>query len=934
MGKKAGDESVFKCPPRPLSSSQQVGHGSLSRQDPEDLPTEATGTTGVTEKADSTPEDVQDGEPVTGQRPRRPRPSLSERTIETLSLIPPSPSPRRRTSAFFSTESPMRPSSAMNGPSLRPGSSLADRREAAGADVSFASPTKRSFAGRSSLAGQAVPTSRSRQSNASLTGAAGKARASIGPDQDRQQPAPPPKLQHGSKSLSMRPPRPRPSIAGLASRPASHSPDKPKPTPAGQATVRPRLSTSTLSSSKPSASVKAPAKAPLASSTNPQAGASKASKSSMALRETIAKAKAARQPPAQKMVPDMTTAEPSGDLRADGFEFDLPPGPGQGGNKGLLRKRVDAARTDGRLNIAAMGLKEVPDEVMKMYDLEAVDTSGPAWYESVDLIRFVAADNELEVIAPEIFPDLDARDLDDEDKGNQFGGVECIDLHRNQLIKVPLGLQRLERLTVLNLSNNRLGNGCLGIISGCRGLRELRLASNGLERAIPEQIGSLGELEVLDLRDNMVTALPESLAELTRLRILNLADNGLKSLPFAAFASMPLAELIASKNDLRGTLIPRGVDKLASLQTLDVAGNALEALSEAESLSLPALQQLHVSSNRMTSLPAVSDWTELLVLAAEDNKLSTFPEGFASLKKVKNVDFTGNNIRSIDDRVGAMESLHVLRLANNPLRERRFLTMPTEDLKAALKRRFAPEVDDEDESPSEQGDDAPHGTTGTPTWPVRPGGLVDLRSSKLSTLPAAELEATAAKETIRGLELKHNLLTMIPQSLALVSGSLTSLSLAQNKLSSSFLVDPCLLPHLQTLNLSGNGLTTLEPLTAHLTAPKLDTLDVSCNGLTQLPALKRAFPALSTLLASDNAIAELTLEAARGLRALNLQNNNLDALNPRLGLLEGLQMLEVRGNRFRVPGWRVLEQGTTALKEWLKGRVPAEELDGDGEGEA
>ena len=42
---------------------------------------------------------------------RRPRPSLSDRTIETLSQIPPSPSPRRRKSSFFTTESPYQPSS-------------------------------------------------------------------------------------------------------------------------------------------------------------------------------------------------------------------------------------------------------------------------------------------------------------------------------------------------------------------------------------------------------------------------------------------------------------------------------------------------------------------------------------------------------------------------------------------------------------------------------------------------------------------------------------------------------------------------------------------------------------------------------------------------------------------------------------------------------
>lgn len=140
------------------------------------------------------------------------------------------------------------------------------------------------------------------------------------------------------------------------------------------------------------------------------------------------------------------------------FDFGLVDDPfnqntGQDGGKGLLRKRIDAARTDGRLNIAAMALKEIPDEVMNMYNLESISSQGGSWAESVDLTRFVAADNELERLGEDIFPDVDPRELleDDDSKGNQFGGLETLDLHGNVLKTVPPGLRRLEMLTTLNL---------------------------------------------------------------------------------------------------------------------------------------------------------------------------------------------------------------------------------------------------------------------------------------------------------------------------------------------------------------------------------------------------------------------------------------------------------------------------------------------------
>jgi hypothetical protein len=69
------------------------------------------------------------------------------------------------------------------------------------------------------------------------------------------------------------------------------------------------------------------------------------------------------------------------------------------------------------------------------------------------LTRFIAADNELETIGDDVFPDMDPRDLaeDDDARGNQFGGLETLDLHGNTLVSIPRGLRRLELLTTLNL---------------------------------------------------------------------------------------------------------------------------------------------------------------------------------------------------------------------------------------------------------------------------------------------------------------------------------------------------------------------------------------------------------------------------------------------------------------------------------------------------
>lgn len=91
-----------------------------------------------------------------------------------------------------------------------------------------------------------------------------------------------------------------------------------------------------------------------------------------------------------------------------------------------------------------------------MYDAEAMEGSTVTWSECVDLVRLNAADNELEEVPDDIFPDMSSEEFASQDdaKGSQFGGLESLDLHGNLLTDIPMGLRRLERLTKLDLVGN------------------------------------------------------------------------------------------------------------------------------------------------------------------------------------------------------------------------------------------------------------------------------------------------------------------------------------------------------------------------------------------------------------------------------------------------------------------------------------------------
>lgn len=450
-----GDDNAVPRKPSQLSTSVG-GHGGLDLSEEESV----RQSEGYSEELQPTP-------------CRAPPPSLSERTMETLQNIPSSPAVRRRNSSFFNTESPRRPSQSsrpdsghQNDGAMGPPPRAANSRptSSSGPDSSIPLDFR---ASTNTFKPQVVPLSHTpvkRPPNVKPLKTPSNVRSARSPASAKQpSPSysgsplqPSSQVKTGSKTLSSRSVKPRASVNDLFRKPSLPAlNDQNDLDRIGY--VKKKKSTTFSNTSSEGSSVFSRASNTTAVTAAPDdEPISTPRKSSLALRDQIAKAKAAKRAAAAKTLPQGVQDRPV--IPADTFDFGLSDDPfnqhlKQNGAKGVLQKRVNDARTNGRLNIAAMSLKEIPEEVLKMYDLEFIGTTDGSWAESVDLTRFVAADNDLEVIADHIFPDIDAREMRDEEDsaGNQFGGLETLDLHGNLLATIPLGFRRLELLTSLNL---------------------------------------------------------------------------------------------------------------------------------------------------------------------------------------------------------------------------------------------------------------------------------------------------------------------------------------------------------------------------------------------------------------------------------------------------------------------------------------------------
>jgi hypothetical protein len=424
---------------------------------------------------------------------KKPGPSLAERTMETLSQLPSSPVVKRRGSNFFDPEAqPRKPSSRTTSGSSRPGSS---HQSDTSAGRSFSRPGSSSGPPEGSYSSSRASSNSNKPPLSTLQGTPVKRTSSIvkplvsrtgasttrlqsnlpmstvgqlTPSLEKAQGIAAPK--YGAHAGAARPLRPRASIPGLSkksslstlnqtSNSSSELPlrqSRKVSLASAQSSITINTNTSGEERTLSSASTVSTALTADSIEDSPPATARK---SSAALREQIAKAKAAkriasRQPSGSPGVPPLKSPLIPTDTT---FDFGLSDDPFnqtrfEDSNRKVMQSRIEMARTTGRLNIAAMGLKQIPDEVVNMYDLESVGY-GSSWAESVDLTRFIAADNELETLDDSMFPDTDPMDFADteDSKGHQFGGLEALDLHGNTLIALPIGLRRLQQLTSLNL---------------------------------------------------------------------------------------------------------------------------------------------------------------------------------------------------------------------------------------------------------------------------------------------------------------------------------------------------------------------------------------------------------------------------------------------------------------------------------------------------
>lgn len=208
--------------------------------------------------------------------------------------------------------------------------------------------------------------------------------------------------------------------------------------------------------------------------------------------------------------------------------------------------------------------------------------------------------------------------------------------------------------------------------------------------------------------------------------------------------------------------------------------------------------------------------------------------------------------------------------------------------------------------------------------------------SKNLTLSKKALKELAKEEILEACQdpqialLDFNALTVFPAILQQTVGStLTQITIHHNKISEfPFTLS---FPLLLTMDISDNVLTSLETVDTKLVEqigqdnfPCLNDLNLSSNQIKEVPLwLPKAFPKIKILSMARNKIASIDPKSFEGLTVLDLSGNDIATLPPLLGNIRSIKSLSLDGNVFRVPRRQIMDQGTEAVMEYLRGRIPA-----------
>ncbi|OQO11308.1 hypothetical protein B0A48_05564 [Cryoendolithus antarcticus] len=528
----------------------------------------------------------------------------------------------------------------------------------------------------------------------------------------------------------------------------------------------------------------------------------------------------------------------------------------------------------------------------------------------------------------------------------------------NEAWRIPPSLSLSTKLTMLDLSNNKLEQLEHADLGRLFGLFSLKLANNKLT-SIPAYFSNFAALRSLNVSSNSLTEFPEPLRNLTNLVDLDISFNSIANLGDVGGLTN-LERLWATNNKLSGPL-DESVGRLQNMKEIDCRFNAISnadivsQLPKLESLmlghnsisafsaSFAKLRILYLNHNPVTHFDLTAPAPTLSVLNIASAKLSQLPDAlFAKISQLTKLNINKNHFVSLSPNLGQLQKLEFLSLAKNELNrmppeigrltELRYLDVRENNLdrlpaeiwfaKRLETLNLSSNVLSEFPKPGAPMPTLPETSTTTPiATPVAPptsspdfeelGKLEDFalrRPSQVSSMLSIG-SSPGAGSSRKGSMVSYS--SQKPGNIGRsnTSGSIGTITPASRKDSTlSGKLATTFSTSMRHLFLADNRLED-DVFNELVLLPELRILNLSYNQLYDIPprTIKR-WSHLTELYLSGNDLSSLPaedLDESSSLKVLHINSNKFQTLPAELGKVPKLAILDVGSNtlKYNVSNW-------------------------------
>ena len=188
----------------------------------------------------------------------------------------------------------------------------------------------------------------------------------------------------------------------------------------------------------------------------------------------------------------------------------------------------------------------------------------------------------------------------------------------NEAWKLPPSLSRASRLTILDVSNNRLEQLEHAELLRLTGLISLKLANNRLT-SLPSYFGNFKSMRTLNVSSNFLDSFPRFLCDLESLTDIDMSFNSIGSLPDEIGKLKNLERFVITNNRLANSL-PDTFSELWNLKEVDIRYNALTSIDVLA--QLPKVEQISADHNSVSVCE--SDFNKIRVLRLNSNPVTKF----------------------------------------------------------------------------------------------------------------------------------------------------------------------------------------------------------------------------------------------------------------------------------------------------------------------